>query len=651
MKARLWEPVKIRYWEPLTARYGVYQPVALVCSNFGIILSMSVLSWLWHWRLNDDPQGLRSKSVHAGRTTSAIVICSALLQTCLAVQLGTCCMMMATLAFEHKWVLLQDAAAMSIYRYSANAPYSMILPVLRGTRLAKNPMGVILLALLSCMAIVSQFVSTIFVSDMNLGYIAGRKQNVSLGFTRGARSTSNSNRPNFANPPGQFPWFAERVTRDFSLTDNATGHGIRDTGPTVRALLPLSSTKSSPFLEKPIASGQLEADGSFERNQTTLPPLEVNCDISGITGSFLCRAWRTLDDSFDDPRFPLKNPNKTTSFYDELSIYNTTSYRQYNERGYKFNMTEWTSKSVSGAGNITADITLCVTTFSAAYGVIKVKAGTNVTEPQYQIPRSNKLGKGYHNNARLTQGQLVARALRHKLGIFNLTNYERYGIEPGRQPGNWGANPVGKTRLFGTPGTENPVVVPTTIRGLFIVWGIVGLHFLMVAMVSWLFFKSSAPKFLDQAWQTVGQLQCGDAKEFLDYTRDLGDREVALRCSEVVNSRRNFKECDSMRNYKLHARYALKPLWPSSLIRGAVGGRSLTSRPIQRKKTARRSEDWEDDHIDLNHDPAIQIRPTPGNTTPTWPLLRRKGTAHSTDLDTEEGNETDSEEEGAGGEV
>jgi hypothetical protein len=52
------------------------------------------------------------------------------------------------------------------------------------------------------------------------------------------------------------------------------------------------------------------------------------------------------------------------------------------------------------------------------------------------------------------------------------------------------------------------VVVPTTNRGLFLVCGIIGLHFISVAVVSWLYFKSDAPKFLDQAWQTVSQLQC-----------------------------------------------------------------------------------------------------------------------------------------------
>jgi hypothetical protein len=65
--------------------------------------------------------------------------------------------------------------------------------------------------------------------------------------------------------------------------------------------------------------------------------------------------------------------------------------------------------------------------------------------------------------------------------------------------------------------------MPTTNQGLYVVSGIIGLHFLLVVVIFSLYFYSGAPKFLDQAWQTVGQLQYGDAREFLDDTCDIGD--------------------------------------------------------------------------------------------------------------------------------
>ena len=130
----------------VTARFGIYQPLVSLCTFLGIILSITSLFWLWSWSPQDNPEGFRSMISLRGQTTSAIAISSALLRTCIAVQLATCCMMMATLAFERKCVLLRDAAAMSMYRYSAGTPYSMLFPVYRGTRVGKNVFGIVLIA-------------------------------------------------------------------------------------------------------------------------------------------------------------------------------------------------------------------------------------------------------------------------------------------------------------------------------------------------------------------------------------------------------------------------------------------------------------------------------------------------------------------------
>lgn len=66
-------------------------------------------------------------------------------------------------------MLLRDAAAMSMYRYSATTPYSMF-PVFRGTRVGKNVFAIVLIVQLSFLTILSQFMSTICVADMNLGH-------------------------------------------------------------------------------------------------------------------------------------------------------------------------------------------------------------------------------------------------------------------------------------------------------------------------------------------------------------------------------------------------------------------------------------------------------------------------------------------------
>ena len=83
-------------------------------------------------------------------------------------------MMVATLAFEKNSVLLKDAAAMSIFRFAAVAPYPMLFPTARGTRVGKNFLAISLLVLLSLLTIFTQLISTILLSDTGQGYIPER---------------------------------------------------------------------------------------------------------------------------------------------------------------------------------------------------------------------------------------------------------------------------------------------------------------------------------------------------------------------------------------------------------------------------------------------------------------------------------------------
>jgi len=66
---------------------------------------------------------------------------------------------------EH--VLLRAAAAMSIDRYTANEPYSLISPVLRGTWISKKLLAISLLIVVLILAIVSQLISTILLSNID----------------------------------------------------------------------------------------------------------------------------------------------------------------------------------------------------------------------------------------------------------------------------------------------------------------------------------------------------------------------------------------------------------------------------------------------------------------------------------------------------
>jgi len=561
-------------------------------------------------------------------------------------------MMVASLAFEknNQCILLRDAATMCIYRYAANVPYPMILPVLRGTLVSKKPLAICLLLILSLVTISSQLISTILLSSTGLNPIAGGRENVSLAYGYD-NSEWTFPIPTLQQKPVEFPRFAEQTATPFNISYNSTSPGISDTGPTVRALFPLRASNRSSLLyyrgnvtlidshvicaapavhqlqlqydpdrkvnlisgnfsarifEDAVKSGALEEHGSFAKDagNTTDPVYNVNaCAVYGgyVDGELLCPVvahyqtpanWtydtfpseKVFGDAENQWWLVIRHRDVTV---DEIPTF-------YNETGYKFNGTEWTTKLINfGSRAVAVEMTLCLSTFRPAYGVIEVRAESKAREPQYSfnsLPSdrdtmypTNFMSKKlpmYNTTSALNQLGVKSNDDRER-GIFTLSNYSQVstnarhslwamqkqwlavnntGQAVSMSSDQWSAHEIYSTifsRTIQETGTASlalqaifslytanfyydqldryivltnstiqavhAVIIPTPNQGLYVVSGIIGLHFLLVAVIFSLYFYSSAPKFLDQAWQTVGQLQYGDAREFLDDTCEIGD--------------------------------------------------------------------------------------------------------------------------------
>ncbi|KAF8246229.1 hypothetical protein K440DRAFT_662308 [Wilcoxina mikolae CBS 423.85] len=717
----------------LTDRFGIYQPVVLISSTFGIILVIGALSVLWTWTLNDNPEGLRSKIALAGWTVSAIAICSALLRTCVVVQLATACMVVATLAFEKNYssVLLQDAATMSIYRYAASSPYAMILPMIRGTLVSKKPLGIMLLMLLSVETILSQFISTILLSDTGLGHIAESRRNMTLGYD--STDFKASANPLLEQKPQVFPWFLEKTAKSFTISHGPTGPGLSDTGPTVRALIPLPNPQRSsllyyhgtapvidshvlcvapnltrfeyhleddymggnltvPLLEEVLASGELEKRGSFRKSNAKLGNFWFGCQADQYnTQDIYCVI--VLQDyegtnRWDSTTFPADSVLQFDNNWWLVVRYNSTEFdwlkapsperidsmsRLFNEKGFKFNGTEWITKSVTGHGNTkrSLEITLCVSTFRVTNTNLELKLDTNITDPQVGQVEFLTVPDIVNYNTTLVQNLFGGNNLSHReRGIASLPDYtvnksSHFWI-PAKFPSLFtntmavvpmsNAHPIyasifrdtirkTKSAAFAlqsvftlltvngyydrldalaitnvsTVQFVHPAIVPQTKRGLYIVCGIVVLHFTTMAVIFSLYFRSSAPKFLDQAWQTIGQLHCGEAKEFLRDTADLCDRDVgrlppaAAKWNTLVEISKRGKpviECQTT---------------SSSLQVGNLGPISL---PIQQERTPRHTAAVKNERED--REGAVLIRGAEAGSSPISPIVRRKGPAHST---------------------
>ncbi|KAF8533539.1 hypothetical protein BDD12DRAFT_914039 [Trichophaea hybrida] len=619
--------------------------MALILLGTTLLMVLVLISLFEFWSLttHDDPLKIRSIIANLGKTNSLIAICSIILRTCMALQLGICCMMMASLAFTKECVLLQDAAAMSIWRYSANSPYSLLLPVLRGTRVSRNFSTMTLLVLVSISAMVSQVISPILLSDTDLKDIDGVYYNEDVPY-RFSDDTlvSSIYIPTMGNQPVEFPAFAQKKAQYIAISDNSSsvvaGPGISDTGPTLIALLPFSTSTrthisyyngsaaivdshvlcvsptldkleyssntstisgkvSAPFLKTTLATGKLDQD-SFRYD----PKSDVSYNFSFTSCGLQLGYPNKLCPISQVPRVPeQKNLRRgdlgrwwllaNMSVSDSVDPTGDALSNLIKEKGYRFNGNEWITKSgnVTGGGEVTLNITICGISFDISYARVIIEADTHTTEPPY--PRYSNFSNTNPNATNFQSDDFdillnqlgVNTTNKQPQGIFNLTDYQitkendtnfypadiqwnetntpnipQRGIsltiyeavfQQSLSISNKKSSVLALQSIFTILSTEmyylfldtfdqsdtaqyqtlHPKNLPIRHKGLYTVCGIVGFHTLIMVTVFWLYFRSSAPKFLRQAWQTVGQLYSGEAKNFLGDTHNLSDRDMGNR--------------------------------------------------------------------------------------------------------------------------
>jgi hypothetical protein len=190
-------------------------------------------------------------------TDSAITACCAVLRALMAVQIGTCCMILATLAFEKGCILLRDAAAVSMYHHTASPPWVLAVPVFRGTKFSKNVATIVLVLFVSIVTILSQLLSTILLRDLGAFPILGPMKNINIYYWDS--TVLPVFRP-LAWASKAFSRFSELRRNNFSLSDSPRGPGLKGTGKTLRALVPLgSSSERSSLMYYYGIAGLLEA--------------------------------------------------------------------------------------------------------------------------------------------------------------------------------------------------------------------------------------------------------------------------------------------------------------------------------------------------------------------------------------------------------
>ncbi|KAF8249989.1 hypothetical protein K440DRAFT_659961 [Wilcoxina mikolae CBS 423.85] len=237
------------------------------------------------------------------------------------------------------------------------------------------------------------------------------------------------------------------------------------------------------------------------------------------------------------------------------------------KEGYKYNGTEWATKSATHfeepGVEYSVDLTLYVSASDNSQAQIEFRVSKNVSEPQPEPIRRATMGSTTYDTAAVRKQLVIGHHDARDRGIFSFTKYElekdtafsnvsnlldnSLNKKPSDLVALTSAHPIYRS-ILDQALEENDYydhlqfvnvssivkvqtvqsVVPTGKMGLYIVYGIITLHFASVVVVLWLFFSSQTPKFLDQAWQTVSQLHRGDANKILDDATNIGDREIGL---------------------------------------------------------------------------------------------------------------------------
>lgn len=228
---------------PFSRRLGQY----LVFYNIGAIIlllgSVSVLSFLW---FGNDSNSHWTTVMIDGWVGQAVTLSTLAVRLAVATQASTAVAMLATIQLEAKQgrgVLLADAPAISVARHGNTGPLTSILTFWNDASWTKCGIILPLMVILALCTLISQFTSTLLLWDVRSGVVHGFSHHTLgavgmdiKGYTLEYARTITPGDGYWTPSPQSFPTFGE-----YNAKPRVQTTSIADTGPTIRALLPISS--------------------------------------------------------------------------------------------------------------------------------------------------------------------------------------------------------------------------------------------------------------------------------------------------------------------------------------------------------------------------------------------------------------------------
>jgi hypothetical protein len=252
-------------------KFGSKSVGLLAISTIFIFAAVSMLSFLW-WV--DHSNRAWKKIVLHNWLSRTETLCASVIRIAIAYQAALTTSMLAAIVLSQQRPLLHLSASLSVMRFVNTGPRSIVQLFGRDWRTLSHKIWIIGLAL-TCTTAITQFGSTILISDLHGDLIVGIKEKTYT--SSGYRTTipSWSPQPNYWGiVPQLYPAFAE-----YSEPGIVQG-GIDDTGLTLRSLLPISSEPSRELLH------------SFQGNATVMDS-RVTCVRPSFGGGNLTIQWNS----------------------------------------------------------------------------------------------------------------------------------------------------------------------------------------------------------------------------------------------------------------------------------------------------------------------------------------------------------------------
>ncbi|KAH0605279.1 uncharacterized protein H6S33_005261 [Morchella sextelata] len=229
-------------------KLGYWQLSVLVLGNIAILFAVAILCYLWSSVSRKSAEGTSvwEMIVFSGWILRVITLTSIIIRTAMTMQATVFCMVLASITLQRGGVLMQNAAAVSIYRFTNSGPHNMILPLFFAQRGWKSDVAMTMTALLSLTTVCSQFTSTILLMDLgqariqtptrkfDVAYGANENQSMSTGEFYVSSYTST-----WTERPSNLPVFAEKTSENIVLHNRDNDGALYATGSTIRAFLPL----------------------------------------------------------------------------------------------------------------------------------------------------------------------------------------------------------------------------------------------------------------------------------------------------------------------------------------------------------------------------------------------------------------------------